>query len=741
MNSRVLHLSLFIVLVFLIVSSQTATIPSTIQNLTLKKLWEKELGAEVWSVSWSPDGSKLAVGGTFNKTIVFGVSSVQQYEGDVYGLSAVYNSSNGTVNYSWRVNVSSGTGTWKVILQGYSIKESFTLDVATTPYETEMRYTEPIKVDKDVEYPWCVELYGPNNELVDRQCSNATIQLPKPPIAVFDYRPKSPRVGEKVTFDASTSYDPDGSIVLYRWDFDDGTILKTNMPVVTHVYNASGTFTVTLTVVDDDDLNASASAIIKVLKSSSNTTSTTTTTIANSTQMTTTSLLFSTTTTSTATHLPTTTTFQSTTSTPQTSIVSYPIITTTTQSSSPIKTTITTTISTTKNTKTTTMSSLAGGVDLSVFPPGFTTLLAPIGIGVGLATYIILRRRDRGTSEEIVVDKYGPSSSSGAISSSRTKSSLSSEAVLGLSSVRELLFHRLQGLVDGYGCLGEGFEVKFSKSIVPKGFEGSWTCCRLGCGGWGCAYKCEQDERVVVFKVPRGFESIIEGGIIPTVDMYLLKKIVSEAETVKSLKHPNILKLLNYSDRAPILVYEYADHGSLEWQIVNGWKPSLRDIVLIGIQVGDTLRYIHSRGLVHGDIKPGNIFISGGVAKVGDFSSLVKLVTMTSRHSRLAYTPGFRAPEQAYADLRREAVSMGVESRIDTYQLGNLLLYLLTHEALDGEDAVKPGAVEEAVNKIDHPGLRGVVRKTLTPNPLQRPSTEEIVKELLRIWKELEDKQ
>jgi len=295
---------------------------------------------------------------------------------------------------------------------------------------------------------------------------------------------------------------------------------------------------------------------------------------------------------------------------------------------------------------------------------------------------------------------------------------------------------RINGLMEyRYTTSKETFKV--SLPFAPEGFKGEWSCIKLGCGGWGCAYLCKNSEKRVVFKVPLGFESIIEGGIAPTVDTRLLKKIISEAEAVKSLKHPNILKLLGYSDRAPVLVYEFADHGSLEWQLANGWKPTFRDIVLVSIQVGDALRYIHSRGLVHGDIKPGNIFVAGGIAKVGDFSSLVKLVAMSSTHSRFAYTLGFRAPEQVYADLRREAVSMGFESRIDTYQLGNLLLYLLTGDTLDGEDTVKPGAVEEAIKGVDYPGLREVIRKALTPNPLKRPSAEDIVRELLRIWEEI----
>ncbi len=302
--------------------------------------------------------------------------------------------------------------------------------------------------------------------------------------------------------------------------------------------------------------------------------------------------------------------------------------------------------------------------------------------------------------------------------------------------VESVLSMSLNGLISGYGCI-EGHtprEVVLRPGIAPNGFEGLWKCCLLGCGGWGCAYLCSQDNREVVFKVPRGFESIFEDGFVPTVDVGLLERIRNEAEVLRGLKHPCILRLLGVAKSAPVLAYEFAEGGSLDWQLSHGWSPSLRDVLLIGIQVGDALRYIHSRGLIHGDIKPGNIFIKNGVAKVGDFSSIVRLVTMSSRLSRLSYTPGFRSPEQVFADLRRRVRELGLESRIDTYLLGNLLLYLLTRRSVDGEEAVGSNEVEKATEAIEDPELREVIREALNPNPLQRPSTEEVVKKLLRIW-------
>ncbi len=83
-----------------------------------------------------------------------------------------------------------------------------------------------------------------------------------PPVATFTYSPADPVVDETVALNASSSYDPDGTIVSYAWDFGDDTN-GTGM-TTTHAYDSSGTYTVTLTVTDDSTVGLTNTTVLTV---------------------------------------------------------------------------------------------------------------------------------------------------------------------------------------------------------------------------------------------------------------------------------------------------------------------------------------------------------------------------------------------------------------------------------------------------------------------------------------------
>jgi len=84
----------------------------------------------------------------------------------------------------------------------------------------------------------------------------------QPPVASFTYSPENPVVTTEIAFDASSSYDPDGEIVSYDWDFGDGNSAEGE--VVAHAYPEPRTYTVTLTITDNDWLTDTAELSFEV---------------------------------------------------------------------------------------------------------------------------------------------------------------------------------------------------------------------------------------------------------------------------------------------------------------------------------------------------------------------------------------------------------------------------------------------------------------------------------------------
>ena len=88
------------------------------------------------------------------------------------------------------------------------------------------------------------------------------------PVANFTYSPQlldgGVKVNTTITFDASASHDPDGTIANYTWDFGDGNITSLTSPTITHVYTALGDYTIVLTVFDDMGLNSTMQMTITV---------------------------------------------------------------------------------------------------------------------------------------------------------------------------------------------------------------------------------------------------------------------------------------------------------------------------------------------------------------------------------------------------------------------------------------------------------------------------------------------
>ncbi|MEM3459007.1 MAG: PKD domain-containing protein [Candidatus Bathyarchaeia archaeon] len=100
-------------------------------------------------------------------------------------------------------------------------------------------------------------IYSVKLNVIDNDgASNITTQfvtvLNRLPLASITIIPAQPKKDEVVVFDASGCYDQDGVIVSYVWNFGDGNVTETSNPMITHVYTSSGTFNVTLTLIDNN---------------------------------------------------------------------------------------------------------------------------------------------------------------------------------------------------------------------------------------------------------------------------------------------------------------------------------------------------------------------------------------------------------------------------------------------------------------------------------------------------------
>ena len=103
-----------------------------------------------------------------------------------------------------------------------------------------------------------------HDDIYYNSVSDTPIPTNKPPKARFSFSPETGIFPLEVSFDASASYDPDGTIVQYSWDFGDGGVGSGK--IISHIYQSWGTFPITLTVVDNRGGEGIEAKVIEVLR-------------------------------------------------------------------------------------------------------------------------------------------------------------------------------------------------------------------------------------------------------------------------------------------------------------------------------------------------------------------------------------------------------------------------------------------------------------------------------------------
>src|SRR5258707_7618590 len=251
---------------------------------------------------------------------------------------------------------------------------------------------------------------------------------------------------------------------------------------------------------------------------------------------------------------------------------------------------------------------------------------------------------------------------------------------------------------------------------------------KLGAGGQGTVYKATDQKlgRTVVIKVLPAELTVKETN---------LKRFEREARLASALDHPNICTIFDMDETQGLhfIAMQYVEGKNVR-QLCNGRPLELDSALRIRIQVADALATAHARGIIHRDIKSGNVMVTDlGQVKILDFG-LAKLLdeqeaaTSGIHQTELTEvgvpygTATYAAPEQARGDK--------VDARADIFSTGVLLYEMLTgtwpfrgKSTIDVRHAViydQPKTLAEARPGPLPARLQQILDKTLQKDPRDR---------------------
>jgi eukaryotic-like serine/threonine-protein kinase len=214
------------------------------------------------------------------------------------------------------------------------------------------------------------------------------------------------------------------------------------------------------------------------------------------------------------------------------------------------------------------------------------------------------------------------------------------------------------------------------------------------------------------------------------------ERFKAEIETLRKLNHPNIVQIYGFGEDEEQIFYamEFVAGSSLEEQLGRGRTFLWPEVAQFGIAIARALRHAHDRGVIHRDIKPGNLLLADdGTLKLSDFgiARLFGNVRLTGVGSVLG-TAEFMAPEQA--DGRP------VDPRSDLYSLGGVLYVLLARrplyharsfaEMLEKQRTEKPAPLRQYAPDIPS-DLEQIIHRLLEKDPDRRFGTATVLERRL----------
>ncbi|HZT80887.1 MAG TPA: serine/threonine-protein kinase, partial [Gemmataceae bacterium] len=218
------------------------------------------------------------------------------------------------------------------------------------------------------------------------------------------------------------------------------------------------------------------------------------------------------------------------------------------------------------------------------------------------------------------------------------------------------------------------------------------------------------------------------------------ERFLREARLAATIEHDHIVPIYHVGEAngVPFLAMPFLKGSSLEEMIRSARKWTPVQMVRLGVQIAEGLAAAHARGLIHRDIKPGNLWVEptgGGRVKLLDFG-LARAsegdIGLTQSGTILG-TPAYMAPEQARGEK--------VDARADLYSLGVVLYRLATGQLpLQGNDTMsmlmalassQPRPVRELAPDLP-PALAELIMRLLTKDRAQRPASAREVSQTLR---------